>query len=63
MDVARIPSLRRRSGMALGGYSALSFSPSISIAGVTINVSTVATTSPPAMAEESSVHHCVEGAP
>lgn len=39
------------------------FSPSISIAGVTTKVRTVATTNPPAMADDSSVHHCVEGAP
>lgn len=39
------------------------FSPSISIAGVTIRVRTVAITKPPAMAELSSVHHWVEGAP
>jgi len=36
---------------------------SISIAGVTTSVSTVATTSPPAMALDSSVQYCVEGAP
>ena len=39
------------------------FSPSINIAGVTTSVRIVATTNPPAMAEDSSVHHCVDGAP
>jgi hypothetical protein len=38
-------------------------SPSINMAGVTTNVSTVATTNPPAMAEDSSVHIWVDGAP
>lgn len=39
------------------------FSRSISIAGVTTSVSTVAMTRPPAMALESSVQYCVDGAP
>jgi hypothetical protein len=38
-------------------------SPKISIAGVTTNVSTVAMTKPPTMADDNSVHHCVDGAP
>ena len=38
-------------------------SPSINMAGVTTNVSTVATTNPPAMADDSSVHIWVDGAP
>lgn len=39
------------------------FSPSTSMDGVTISVSTVAKTNPPAMALDSSVHHWVDGAP
>ena len=39
------------------------FSPNINIAGVTTSVRTVAMTKPPAMADDSSVHNCVDGAP
>lgn len=61
--VFRPLSPRYSAGTRVAMPRCLRRSPSINIAGVTINVSTVAITNPPAMADDNSVHHWVEGAP